>query len=162
MRIWLEMLWMWGMGGLQVHRIRSRRLLYKEVVEVRSNYKKSYFWWFGNPTCGDSTGSKQIEKDQDRVSDRLALGKRAERAVWFSARGAPSDDWGNGGYVYVLFTCGECGFGSIRNWSYSKELVKNFRTKSVSKWNVSRVTLQEFNIRYWFLWDSLRYWICVT
>ena len=32
-------------GGLQVHEISSRRLAYKEVVEVRSNYKKFYFWW---------------------------------------------------------------------------------------------------------------------
>ena len=52
-----------GVGGLQVHAIRSRRLVYKEVVEALSNYKKSNFWWFGNPACGYSTGSSQIEKD---------------------------------------------------------------------------------------------------
>ena len=34
---------MLGVGGLQVYGIRSRRLLYKEVVEVRSIYEKSYF-----------------------------------------------------------------------------------------------------------------------
>ena len=45
MRIWLEALWMWGMGGLQVYGICSCRLVYKEVIEVRSNYKKSYLWW---------------------------------------------------------------------------------------------------------------------
>ena len=45
MRIWLEALWMWGVGGLQVHGIRSRRLVYKEVVAIRSYYKISYFWW---------------------------------------------------------------------------------------------------------------------
>ena len=33
-----------GGGGLQVHGIGSRRLMYKEVVEVGSNYKNSYFW----------------------------------------------------------------------------------------------------------------------
>ena len=49
--------------GLQVQGIPSRRLLYKEVVEALSNYKKSNFWWFGNPACGDLTGSNQIEKD---------------------------------------------------------------------------------------------------
>ena len=27
--------------------------------------------------------------------------------------GAPSDDWANGGYVDILFTSGECGFGSL-------------------------------------------------
>ena len=33
---------LWGeWGGLQVHQIRGRRLVYKEVVEALSNYKKS-------------------------------------------------------------------------------------------------------------------------
>ena len=27
----------------------------------------------------------------------------------------------NDGYVDVLFTCRECGFGSLGSWSYSKE-----------------------------------------
>ena len=35
---------MWSVGGLRVHGICSRKLLYKEVVEVQSNYEKSYFW----------------------------------------------------------------------------------------------------------------------
>ena len=62
---------MWGVGRTQVHGIGSRKLVYKEVVEVRSNYKKSYFLGFGNPTCGDSSGSNSTEKDQDRVSRML-------------------------------------------------------------------------------------------
>ena len=33
-----------GEGGLQVYGIYSRRMVYREVVEVRSNYKKSYLW----------------------------------------------------------------------------------------------------------------------
>ena len=33
-----------GMGEIKVYGIGSRRLVYKEVVEVQSNYKKSYFW----------------------------------------------------------------------------------------------------------------------
>ena len=33
-----------GGSGLQVHGIGSRRLVNKEVFEVQSNYKKSYFW----------------------------------------------------------------------------------------------------------------------
>ena len=45
MWIWLDTLWIWGAGGLQVHGVPSRRLVYKEVVEVRWSYKKSYFWW---------------------------------------------------------------------------------------------------------------------
>ena len=44
-QIWLEALWMWGVGGLQVHRICCRRLVYKKVPEVRSDYIKSYCWW---------------------------------------------------------------------------------------------------------------------
>ena len=66
---------MLGVAGWQVHGIRSRRIVYKEVVEVLSDYKKSYFWWFENPAFSDSTGSNRIEKDQDRVSDRFAWGK---------------------------------------------------------------------------------------
>ena len=45
MQIWLEALWMWGVGRLQVHGICCRRLVYKKVLEVQSDYKKSYFWW---------------------------------------------------------------------------------------------------------------------
>ena len=78
---------MWGVRGLQVYGISSRKLLYKEMVEVRLNYKKSSFWWFGT------------EKDQGRESARLIWGKRREWEVWFSACGAPSDDWSNAGYV---------------------------------------------------------------
>ena len=37
----------------------SRKLVYKEVVEILSNYKHFYFWSFGNRACCDSTGSKQ-------------------------------------------------------------------------------------------------------
>ena len=44
------------------------------------------------------------------VSARLFVwGKRGERAVWC---GTLSDHWANGSYIDVLFTCGECGFGS--------------------------------------------------
>ena len=45
MRIWLEALWMWGVCELQAHGICNRTLVYKEVVEVQSDYKKSHFWW---------------------------------------------------------------------------------------------------------------------
>ena len=33
-----------SVGGLQVDGISGRRLVYKEVVEALSNYKRSYFW----------------------------------------------------------------------------------------------------------------------
>ena len=51
-----------SVSGLQVYWICSRRLVYSEVVEARSNYKKSYLWWFRNSACVDSTRSNWIEK----------------------------------------------------------------------------------------------------
>ena len=93
---------MCGVGRLQVHEIRSHRLLYKEVVEAQSNCKKSYFWWVGNLVCVNSTGSYQIEKDQGLLSPRLVWGKEGEGAVWFGVCGAPLDDRNNGGYVFLL------------------------------------------------------------
>ena len=35
---------MGAVGGLQVHGIRSYRLVYQEVVEILLNYKRLYFW----------------------------------------------------------------------------------------------------------------------
>ena len=150
-QIWLEVLPAWGVGGLPVHVIRSRRLVHKEVVELGSNYKKSYFWWPGNPRCSDSTGSNQIGKGQHHVSARFAWGKGKKGAVWLSACEAPSDHWANIDYVDVLLMCGECGLGLLGSWYYSKEWVCNLGTKGVLKWNVSRMTFQEFNIRYTLL-----------
>ena len=40
--------------------IHDRRLVYKEVVETLSNYKSFYLWSFGNPACGDTTGSNRL------------------------------------------------------------------------------------------------------
>ena len=57
-----EVLQKWGVGGMQVHGIRGRRLVQKEVVETISNYNKSYFWWYWNLTCGHSTGSTRLKK----------------------------------------------------------------------------------------------------
>ena len=144
------------------NRIDSRRLVHKKIVEVGWNYKKSYFWWPGNPACGDSTGSNRIGKDQGCVSARLVWGKGREGAVWLSACGVPSDHWANGDYADVLFMCGECGLCSLGSWSYSKEWVWNLGIESVLKWNVSRMTFQEFNIRYILLQDSHTYYISVA
>ena len=47
----------------------------REVVEPRSNYKKSYLWWFRNIACGDPTGRNGIEKDRVRVDPGLDWGK---------------------------------------------------------------------------------------
>ena len=37
-----------GVNRLQVDGIRSPRLLYKVMVELLPNYKKSNFWWYEN------------------------------------------------------------------------------------------------------------------
>ena len=52
----------WGAGRLQVHGLYKRRLVYREVVEARWYYKKSYLRWFRNTACADLTGSSRIKK----------------------------------------------------------------------------------------------------
>ena len=69
---------MWDVGGLEEHGIFNRRLVYNEIVEGRSDYKKSYLWWFENIACGDSTGNSQIEKDLVRVPSGFVWGKGRE------------------------------------------------------------------------------------
>ena len=54
-------------------------MVYREVAEARSNYKKPYLWWFRNPACGDSTGSNRIEKDWVGVPPGLVRGMGDER-----------------------------------------------------------------------------------
>ena len=88
----LKVLSMWDMDGLQVYRICSRRLVYSYVVEARSNYKKSYLWWFKNPACGDWTGSNGIEKNWVGLPPGLVWEKGGGAVVWFSVSEAPLDD----------------------------------------------------------------------
>ena len=84
------------MGGLQVHWIGSRRLVNKDLIEVRSNYKKSYFWWFGNLACGDSAGSNRIKKDKVMYLLDLfeGMGKKGHYNLVF---GALVYNWVNAG-----------------------------------------------------------------
>ena len=56
-----------GVGGLQGYGIFNRRLLYKDIIKSRLNFKKSVLWLVRNISCGDSTGTNQIEKDRVRV-----------------------------------------------------------------------------------------------
>ena len=66
-----------------------------------------------DPACGDSTGSNRIGKYQARVSPRPAWG-RGEKGrcnVVCQERLCMI-----GLMVYVLFTCGECGFSSFGHW----------------------------------------------
>ena len=109
----LKVLSMWSAGELQVHGTCSCRLVYNEVVEVRSNYKKSYLWWFRNSTCGYSTRSKRIEKEQVGASPGIFCGEGRGGVVWFSVCETPLDDWTNGISVDVFFTYGEYGFNSM-------------------------------------------------
>ena len=87
---------MWGVGGRELHRIREHRLSYKEVVKVWSNYKKSYFWWFGNLACGDSAGSNRIKKDKVMYLLDLfeGMGKKGHYNLVF---GALVYNWVNAG-----------------------------------------------------------------
>ena len=62
---------MGGAGGLKVLGICYRRLVYREVIEARSDYEKFYSWGFKNIVCGDLTGSNRIEKHQVHVPDGL-------------------------------------------------------------------------------------------
>ena len=66
----------WGVGGLQVHGIC--RLLHRKVFEARSNYKRSYLWWFRNTACGNSTGRNGTEKYRVRLPPRLSWGNKGE------------------------------------------------------------------------------------
>ena len=73
--------------------------------------------------------------------------------VWFCVCGALwANDWANVGSVDVFFTYGEYGFTFKGSWSYSRKWVWNLRTRlcclASGNWNVSRDTLQEFDIRY--------------
>ena len=53
------------------------------MFESRSNYKKSYFWWFRNiAASGDSTGSSQIQKSRVHVLDYY-LGTGEKLVNWF-------------------------------------------------------------------------------
>ena len=56
------------MGGLEVHGIGSSRPVYKEIVEIRSNYKKSFFCWFGNAAFGDSIRSNWKQRTKVNFS----------------------------------------------------------------------------------------------
>ena len=60
-----------------LHGICSRRQVNNEAAEARSNYKKSYFWWFRNSACGDWTGSNRTEHPGGKVV--YILGEREER-----------------------------------------------------------------------------------
>ena len=60
--------------------------------------------------------------------------------------------WANGGFVDVSFTYDEYGFSSMGSWCYSAEWIWNSRKKlcfiASGEWNASRVSHQEFDIRY--------------
>ena len=83
-----------------------------------------------NHACGDSTGSKRIEKDKVVYLLDLFEG-RWEKGQCDLVCGVLLDDWAMLVYVDVLFTCGECSFNSLGSWSYSKEWVSNLGTQSL-------------------------------
>ena len=102
-----------------------------------------------NPACSDSTGSNRIENGKVVYILDLFEGRWEKRQCDLMC-GVLLDDSAMLVYVDVLFTCGECSFSSLGSWSDSKELVWILGTQSIDSfihwWNVSWVTLQEFNI----------------
>ena len=135
-------------GGLQVHWTGRCRPVYKEVVEVHSNYKISSFWWFRNLTYGDSTGSNWIEKDKIVYLLDMFVRMVAKRQCDLVC-GAPLDDWANAGpcwcprhvhvvsavltfWVVGLFLRNGCGI-----------LGQNACFIALGEWNVSWVTLRD-------------------
>ena len=56
------------------------RLVYRDVVEAQSSFKRSYLR-FTSAACGDFIGSNGIEKDRVPVPPGLVLGKWGERLV---------------------------------------------------------------------------------
>ena len=77
----LKVLSVWGVGEMQVYGICSRRLVYSEVVQTRSNYKKSYLWRFRNPACDGLIGSDRIEIERVGVPPEIDWGKRGGNII---------------------------------------------------------------------------------
>ena len=137
-------------GRLQVHWIGRRRPVYKEVVEVHSDCKISSFWWFGNPTYGDSTGSNWIRKDKTVYLPDLFVRMVEKRQCDLVCR-APLDDWANAGlfwcpmHVHVVSAVLTfCVAGLIlRNgcgiWGQKVCFI------ATGEWNVSWVTLRDIS-----------------
>ena len=65
----LKVLQLQDVGRLQIHGICGRRLVYREVLEARSNYITAW---------GDWTGSDLIEKERIRLPPGLTGGKWGE------------------------------------------------------------------------------------
>ena len=84
MQIWLRgtvNLKEWGCGevgvGMKVHWIGGRRLVHKEVVEVESNYKNSYFWWFGSDSSIFKTSWRFL---QDVITSKTSW----KTIIWYA------------------------------------------------------------------------------
>ena len=91
------------------------------MVEALSNYKKSYFWCYGNPACGDSTGSTGLKKIRlmhllDLFEERWEKGQCDLVCV--------ERLWMIGLMVVMLMSYSrvvECGFSSFGSWSCSEQ-----------------------------------------
>ena len=58
---------MWCVGGLQVHRTRSRRLVYKEVVKTRLNTKNLTSGLLGIPLAVIRLGVTGLKKTSSQT-----------------------------------------------------------------------------------------------
>ena len=155
MRIWLEELRLRGVGGVQVHGICSRRLVYKEVVEVQSDHKKSYFWWCWllrlNPGSWGEHFTSQLSWGAAWLlvtcGSPVFLGVDNELrscVLWLLMTGLMMALLTFFDMVSMVLLIG--------SWCYSTEWVWSLRTKlcciASGKWNVSRVSLQGLDTDY--------------
>ena len=72
--------------------------MYREVAYIRSDYKKSYLWWFRNIPL------KKGWKRQASCTSSACSGEGVEGVAWFRVCGVLLDVSANWGSVGVLFT----------------------------------------------------------
>ena len=111
-----------------MHGIRHQGLVYKEVVEAHQIIKNLTTGDLGIPFVVIRAGVSGLKKCRLVHLPDLFEGGR-DKGHYDLVCGAPLDDWANGGYVDVLFKCGENGFSSLQSWSCSEERVWNLLTK---------------------------------
>ena len=158
MWIWLEALWMWGVGGLQVHWICGRWLVYKEVVEVRSNYKKSYFRWCWLLQLNPRAWGEHLTSQLSWAAAWLLVTCGSPVHLVVALCSMAPYALTNGGSVGKFFWHGEYGF-TYRELMlfWGNEYVTQTKLWYIApgKWNVSRVSEQGFDISYIMLWVYL-------
>ena len=79
--------------------------------------------------------------------------------------GVPLDDWANGGYLDVLFTCGECSFSSFGIWSTHSKFPALFSFRNSARNIQKDYIFLKFSLLTRLLWrqfSSVRCNVCIT